>query len=279
MFTSFLSPSTTTLFTSFINSCVKGAKMEAEAVLFDLFNTLVLLEDDEAFYMPSLKKLHDFLVMKDINIPFEDFTRAYFEVRDKIYQEANKSLEDPHFNVRVSQTLQKFGYGLAVSHPTVNGATQAFADEFMKYVSLDDDALHVLERLHGKYKLGIVSNLSIPELVSKLLAEFGLSRFFGAVIISGAINKRKPSPEVFWKALRALGVEASRTIFVGDTLDIDIRGAKSAGLKAVLIVRKPSPPEGSISLVYKPPNEGEKVTPDIVIRSLRELLDLLKDFS
>lgn len=253
--------------------------MRVEAVLFDLFNTLVLLENDETFYMPSLKKLHDFLVKKDINISFEDFTRVYFDVRDKLYQEANKSLKEPHFNVRVSQTLQKLGYSLGVSNPIVVGAAQAFTDEFRKYIRLDDDALYVLKRLYGKYKLGIVSNLAIPELVSKLLLEFGLSRFFGVVVISGAINKRKPSPEVFEGALKTLGVEASRAIFVGDTLDIDIRGAKSAGLKAVLIERKPSPPEGSISLVYKPPENGGKVAPDMVIKSLRELLDLVEDFS
>ena len=250
--------------------------MQVDAVLFDLFNTLVMLEGDEAFYMPSLKKLHDSLVKSNINISFENFTRTYFEVRDKLYQETGRSLEDPHFNFRITQTLERFGYRLGISHPIVVGANEAFTKEFMKYMHPDNDALYVLKRLHKKYKLGIVSNLSIPECVPKLLPKFGLNRFFETVVISGAINRRKPSPEIFKKALKALGVQANKAVFVGDTVGVDIKGAKTVGLKAILIERPP-PQEGSISLVYKPSEEDMKIVPDRVIKSLRELPSLIED--
>jgi hypothetical protein len=127
--------------------------MRVEAVLFDLFNTLVLLDGDDAFYMPSLKRLHNFLVQNEIDVSFEDFVRVYFQVRDRVYEETNESLEDPHFNIRVSRTLQKFGYTLEVSHPTIVGATEAFCEEFMKYARPDDDALYVLKMLNKKHKL------------------------------------------------------------------------------------------------------------------------------
>ena len=250
--------------------------MRVDAVLFDLFNTLILLEGDEAFYMPSLKKLHDFLAKNNISISFEDFTRTYFEVRDKLYLETSKSLEDPHFTLRVAQTLEKLGYKLGISDPIVVGATDAFSEEFMKYARPDNDALYVLKKLHRKYKLGIVSNLSIPECISKLLPKFGLGQFFETVVISGAINKRKPSPEIFKKALKTLNVEASNAVFVGDALNIDIKGAKSVGLKAILIQR-PAPQENSASLVYKSSSEDIKITPDGVIKSLRELPSMIED--
>jgi putative hydrolase of the HAD superfamily len=250
--------------------------MRVEAVLFDLFNTLVLLENDDAFYMPSLKRLHNFLVQNEIEIPFEDFIRVYFEVRDRLYEETSKSLEDPHFNIRVSCTLEKFGHRLGASHPIVVGATETFCEEFMNYTRPDDDALYVLERLHKKYKLGVVSNLSIPECASKLLEKFGMNGFFDAVVISGAINKRKPSPEIYERALRTLGIEADRAVFVGDTPETDIKGAKTVGLKTVLIERQ-QPSEGSLSLTYELAGANEKVLPDEVIKSLRELLDLIED--
>jgi len=251
--------------------------MRVEAVLFDLFNTLVLLEGDDAFYMPSLRKLHRFLVKNSVNVSFEDFTQAYFKVRDSLYADTNKTLEDPHFNVRVSKTLQEFGYKFGVSQPTVIGATEAFSKEFLKYMHPDDDALYVLEKLHGKHKLGIVSNLSIPEIVSKLLPKFGLDRFFSVVVVSGAINTRKPSPIIFEKALKTLNVEAKKTVFVGDTLGVDIKGAKAVGLKTVLIEREPSPKEGSIALAYTPAEEDKNVKPDKVIKNLRQLLDIVED--
>jgi putative hydrolase of the HAD superfamily len=261
----------------FIADCtVKGAKMRVKAVLFDLFNTLVLLENDDAFYVPSLKRLHNFLVQNGIDIPFEDFVRVYFEVRDRLYEETSESLEDPHFNIRISRTLEKFGYRLGASHPTVLGATEAFCEEFMKYTRPDDDAVCVLKKLQSKYKLAIVTNMSIPECVPKLLNRFDLCGFFDVVVISGAINRRKPSPEIYEKALEVLGTMADKAVFVGDTPRTDIKGAKKVGLKTVLIERQ-QPSEGSLSLTYELPGANEKVLPDGVIKNLRELLDLLED--
>ena len=237
-------------------------RMRVEAVLFDLFNTLVLLESDEVFYTPCLKTLHTFLVGKRITIPFEDFKRVYFEVRDKLYADTEKSLEEPHFNVRVSLVLQRFGYNFDVPSPIVVGATMAFTDEFMKYVHLDVDAVDVLRVLHGRYKLGLVSNFAIPECAWRLLSKFGLNEFFDVVLVSGAINKRKPSSEIFERALKTLGVNSSEAVFVGDMPGLDVKGAKNVGMKAVLIERRPS-------------EELLNVKPDRIIKGLKELFLVL----
>lgn len=237
--------------------------MRVEAVLFDLFDTLLLLESDEVYYQPCLKKLHAFLIKNGVNIPFDEFSRTYFEVRDKFYAESRRSLEEPHFNVRVSQTLHRFGYDFDVSNPIVTGATKAFADEFMRYVRLDKDALTVLGKLHGRYKLGLISNFGIPECGRALLDVFGLSKFFDVVLISGEVNQRKPSPKIFRRALQALNVDSSRAVFVGDMLDLDVSGPKSVGMKTLLIERRPL-------------KENVDVKPDLVIKSLAELLTAIE---
>ena len=253
--------------------------MQIDAVLFDLFNTLVLIESGDTYYMPSLRKLYGFLVENGINVPFEDFLSTYLRVRDKLYEDSAESLEEPHFNVRISQTLRKLGYELDASNRIVIGATRAFSEEFVKYVHPDNDAAQVLEKLHRKYKLGLVSNLSISESGSEILDNFGLSKFFDVILISGAINKRKPSREIFERALNALGVKAERAVFVGDTPRLDIEGPKSVGLKAVLIQRENAgpQPEDSTSFSYKVPESKEEVRPDATIRSLKELLDVIED--
>lgn len=238
--------------------------MRLEAVLFDLFDTLLLLESDEAFYPPSFRKLHEFLIKNCVDIPFEDFKQSYFEVREKLYSETRKTLEEPHFNVRVSQTLRKLGHNFNESDLIVVGATMAFADEIIRYVHLDEDAIYVLQKLHRKYKLGLVSNFGIPECVRKLLKRYNLKRFFDAVFISGEINRRKPSPEIFERALEHLGVEASRAVFVGDTPSLDIEGPKAVGMRTILIKRRPL-------------EENTAVKPDRVINRLTEVLDVLKD--
>jgi putative hydrolase of the HAD superfamily len=238
--------------------------MPIKAVLFDMFDTLMLIEKNHAFYNPSLKRAHMFLVKNGVDVQFRVFRDAYIKARDALYMEADAQLEEPHFNLRILNALESVGYSFDVQSEVVAGATNAFCEGFMKYVRIDDHAKSALEKLHGKYKLGIVSNFAIPECVDKLLEKHGLDKLFDVVVVSGAINKRKPSPEIFHKALEKLGVNAENAVFVGDTADADIIGAKAAGMKTIFIERR----------VQK---ESEQACPNQTIKNLSELTKAIKN--
>ena len=212
--------------------------MPIKAVLFDMFDTLMMIRKNPDFYSPSLMRMYRYLNGNGVNVSFDTFQKAYIKARDELYAKADANLEEPHFNVRVSETLKSLGYNHEVSSPIVAAATAEFCDEFMNFVYLDANTRKLLRTLHGKYKLGIISNFAIPECVDKLLKTHGLDNLFGAVVVSGAVNKRKPSPEIFERTLKVLDVSASETVFVGDTLDADIEGAKAVGMKAVYIQRR-----------------------------------------
>ncbi|MGB9842427.1 MAG: HAD family hydrolase [Candidatus Bathyarchaeales archaeon] len=237
--------------------------MPLKAVLFDMFDTLMLIEHDHAFYEPSLKRMHKFLVKNGVKVRFSSFKDAYLKARDALYAEADAKLEEPHFNVRISNALRQLGFNFDVDSEVVAGATNAFCECFMEYVRIDEHAAAVLQKLHDKYKLGLVSNFAIPECVTKLLALHGLSKFFDVVVVSGAVNKRKPSLEIFQRALEKLGVSAAEAVFVGDTVDADVIGAKNAGMKTIFIERR----------VQK---EAEQACPDQTIKSLSELTAALE---
>jgi putative hydrolase of the HAD superfamily len=238
--------------------------MPIKAVLFDMFDTLMMIRKNHEFYSPSLMRMYRYLNKNGVNVSFDTFQKAYIKTRDELYAKANVNLEEPHFNVRVSETLKSLGYNYDVSSPIVAAATAEFCEEFMTFVYLDENTESLLRILHGKYKLGIISNFAIPECVDKLLKTHDLDKLFDAIVVSGAVNKRKPSPEVFERTLKALGVSASETVFVGDTLDADIEGAKAVGMKAVYIERR-------IEKV-------EQVRPDQTIKSLSELPMVLERF-
>ncbi len=237
--------------------------MPIKAVLFDMFDTLMLIEKDHEFYRPSLKRTYESLVASGVNAKFEDFEKAYVKARDAIFAEAEANLEEPHFNVRISNALKLLGYDFGVSSRVVSEATNAFCEGFMKYVRIDKNAKNVLQKLHGKYKLGIVSNFALPECVLTLLEKHGLRSFFDVVVVSGAVNKRKPSPEIFRKALEELDAAAAEAVFVGDTVDADIEGAKSAGMKTIFLERR----------VQK---EAENACPDQTVKTLGDLLSALE---
>ena len=232
--------------------------MAIKAVLFDMFDTLMLIEKNHGFYSPSLIRMYRYLSKNGVNVPFEKFEAAYVEARDRIFAKADENFEEPHFNVRVFETLKKLGYNIDVSSPLVAAATDEFCEEFMTYVHIEENAKAMLTSLRGKYKLGIVSNFAIPECVFKLLKTSSLDELFEVVVVSAAVNKRKPSPEIFESALKTLGVSAAEAVFVGDTIDADIEGAKAVGMSAIYVERR----------VQK---ESEKCSPDQTVKSLSEL--------
>ena len=236
--------------------------MTIKAVLFDLFDTLMIIRKNPDFSSPSFMRMYRFLSENGVNVPLNRFQEAYNGARDELYAKADPNLEEPHFNLRIGLTLKILGYNYAVSSPVVVSASAEFCDEFMKYVYLDPDAKPLLRSLYGKYKLGIVSNYAIPECVDKLLKTHGLDGLLDVVVVSGAVNKRKPSPEIFNRTLNALGVSAAETVFVGDTMDADIEGAKAVGMKAVYIKRREE--------------KQADVLPDGTIKNLTELTSLLQ---
>ncbi|MEM1515308.1 MAG: HAD family hydrolase [Candidatus Bathyarchaeia archaeon] len=137
-------------------------------------------------------------------------------------------------------------------------------EEFARHVYLDEDVIPLLQKLRESgYKIGIISNFSIPEGARGLIAIYNLEKLFDTIVISGEINRRKPSPEIFLKALNNLKVNASKTVFIGDTPDIDIEGAKAFGMKTILIKRK------GIKV-----NAAENKS-DFTVESLREVLRVL----
>jgi HAD superfamily hydrolase (TIGR01549 family) len=236
--------------------------MPLKAVLFDMFDTLMLIEKDHEFYPPALQRMYHYLKEQGVDVPFERFQETYIRERDRLYAQADLTLEEPHFNVRVSETLKSLGYNYPTSNPLVAAATNEFCEEFMKYVRIDPDAENVLKQLHGKYRLGVVSNFAIPECVFKLLKAGGIYGFFEVVVVSGEINKRKPRREIFEHALTMLDVSAAQAVFVGDTLDADVEGSKAVGMRAVYIERRLQNPV--------------KTCPDQKIKSLKELPSALQ---
>jgi putative hydrolase of the HAD superfamily len=232
-----------------------------QAILFDLFDTLLLLEDETIYYPQVLRKLYDSLVNNGIDVSYEDFQEAYFKVRERIYHEAFTTLKEHHFNHRIFLTLKELGFSFKEGDEVITLATMAFADELKQYIKPDSDVSEVLEKLNTKYKLGIITNFGIPKLVWDLLERYQLRNFFNTVIISAEAQIRKPSPELFRRALHILNVEPSRSVFIGDNPEMDIKGAKNIGMKTILIKRRSS---GDLD-----------IKPDRIIYNLEELLKIL----
>ena len=67
-----------------------------------------------------------------------------------------------------------------------------------------------------------------------LLAATGLDGYFDAVVTSDEVGRRKPDPEPFLHACRALGAAPADTVVIGDSAN-DAQGARAAGCRIYLV--------------------------------------------
>ncbi len=99
-----------------------------------------------------------------------------------------------------------------------------------------DDVVPTLEALPADgVSLGAVSNWDsrLPAVLERL----ELSAFFETVTVSSLEGVEKPDPMIFHRALESAGAQADLSIYVGDIPEIDLEGARAAGLRGVLIDR------------------------------------------
>jgi putative hydrolase of the HAD superfamily len=93
----------------------------------------------------------------------------------------------------------------------------------------------LLDALHERgLKTGLVSNsMDPPWILLRDLEEQELAERLDATVFSSEIGVRKPRPEIFLAALERLGVSAESSLFVGDRLEADVRGARDVGMRTV----------------------------------------------
>jgi putative hydrolase of the HAD superfamily len=100
--------------------------------------------------------------------------------------------------------------------------------------SLYEDALPALEELRRhRLRIGLVSNGQRD--LEEFTAHHALD--VDAVVGSRAHGRTKPHPSIFVAALRALDVAPTETAMVGDSYEDDIEGARSLGIRAILLDR------------------------------------------
>jgi HAD superfamily hydrolase (TIGR01549 family) len=98
-----------------------------------------------------------------------------------------------------------------------------------------------LDRLRAAgLRLGVVSNSDGR--VEEALRAAGIDDRFDVILDSALIGVEKPDPAIFRAALAALDVGPEEALYVGDLYDVDVVGARAAGIEAVLLVADAAEP-------------------------------------
>lgn len=206
-----------------------------KAVFFDFFNTLVYFDP------PREKHYADTASEFGVKISPEAVAASLPEA------DAWWRSENSRSPIKDREQASKFeayrGYGLRILKDAENTvspdqALQMLAKAFSVGFNLKNfnDSLPILEVLKGKnIQTGVVSN--IGEQIDSYLDKAGFTGYITYKVTSFEAGYDKPQPQIFQLALRKAGVEAAEALFVGDQYDLDVQGARNAGIKPILINR------------------------------------------
>jgi putative hydrolase of the HAD superfamily len=120
--------------------------------------------------------------------------------------------------------------GLAAMEPGEKAIGAWFFEGCIELLHAVDGVVETIERIRDSYALGLITNGDAKVQRAKWLR---LNLGIDLVVISSECGFEKPDPRIFEHALVAASVDAREAVFVGDRLDVDVAGAKAAGMRAV----------------------------------------------
>ncbi|MBN1933434.1 MAG: HAD family hydrolase [Anaerolineae bacterium] len=134
----------------------------------------------------------------------------------------------------------------------------------MKYMIVDAKAMEVVAELKRRgFRLALVSNMMLPgKLLKAKLQEANVLAYFDHITTSSDVGFIKPHPEIFRQTLMQSKLRPDEVIFVGDTYQQDIVGAKRVGLKTVWLNSR-----------HEPRAMARGNPPDYEIETLGELIE------
>lgn len=230
-----------------------------KALLFDFGGTL----DNDGIHWSE--KFYEVYNHFHIPVSKENFREAF------VYSERTiANIIKPDFNLKQTLNMQiKYQLEHLQNKFYLSDVFTLILDELTEYcyrsvVQNAKISKEILEQLAPEYLLGVISNFYGN--VETVLEELSLKKYFTSIVDSAVVGIRKPDTQIFNVALKELGVNPAEAIVIGDSYGNDIAPAKLLGCNTIWINNKG----------WK--NPEEICSADRIIKSIKELPDILNDF-
>jgi HAD superfamily hydrolase (TIGR01549 family) len=207
--------------------------MTCKAIIFDYIGTLVNCKN---YTMDASKqKLHTALAAEGFDVAKDSFLEAYNLAHEKYRKIRYEQMKEVTNAVWVAEALCNLGFQVNVDDTRVKTALNVFFQDFIDTLELREGAKKLVKQAKGHGKVALVSNFTHAPVIYSSLRKVGLSELFNVVVVSEEVGWRKPCGLIFQNVLNRLQIEACEAVYIGDSPNEDIKGAKQAGLKTVFV--------------------------------------------
>lgn len=209
-------------------------------VFFDLDHTLWDFERNSALTFQKI--FIDYGIDLDLNLFLAEYVPANLAYW-KLFREGKIGKEDLRYQ-RLRTVFDAVRY--RVEDDMIHSLANAYIEHLSSHDHLVPNTREILEYLKPKYRLHIITN-GFEEVQAKKMRNSGIDSFFDQVINSEMAGVKKPHPAIFRLALERTRALPQHAIMVGDNLEADILGARTAGIHTIhLNVHKEPPHEHGV---------------------------------
>ncbi len=200
---------------------------DIKTIFFDLDNTLF---DHMRAEQATLKFLLDSKPELFAKVNRENFLRTYDKNNTILWKQmADGEIAPSELRIlRFKMTFEE----LNLTPIDYSMFSENYLAIYSKQTFAISNAVEVLDYLKPKYSLGILSN-GFPRVQESKLSRLELHSYFEYKVYSEHVGVAKPYPGIFSEAANISNSKPTETIYIGDSYENDIVGAKNFGWQAI----------------------------------------------
>lgn len=226
-------------------------------LFFDLDHTLW---DFDRNSTESIAELYEQHRLSDLGVPSaEVFSEKFIAVNRHLWRAFDLN-EITHAYIRENRfpmVLTALGLDNITGFPDLN---EGYLSLLPRKAHLTEAARELLDHLHGRYEMHIITN-GFDDIQALKLVSSDIAHYFTHVVTNEKSGGyKKPDPRIFEFSLTLAGATVQESLMIGDNYEADIQGAQAVGLDTVF---------------YNPKGEVVDVVPTHDIRHWQELIELL----
>lgn len=200
--------------------------MNIKHIFFDLDHTLWDFDKNSQLTFQQIFK------EQNIQLKVVDFLEVYMPINLdywRLYREDKISKEYLRLN-RLKDSFTAVNYN--ISDDLINIISKDYITYLPNHNHLFEGTIEILEYLHKKYKLHIITN-GFEEVQNLKLQKSGIIKYFKEIITSESIGVKKPNPKIFEHALKKVNTVAHNSVMIGDSYEADVLGALKSNMLAI----------------------------------------------
>ena len=158
-------------------------------------------------------------------------TDGWLKFLDTYLPDGDKRTKAKELNHAVDKGLIAYGEFIDQVAKLAAVDRQKVNDTLTQHLAKNDLLFDYIKELKPKYKLGILSNIAMPDWFNEHFTEQELA-LFDDILLSSEVGMVKPEPEIFLLSAKRLGLEPSECVLIDDR-EPNINLAVSLGMKGV----------------------------------------------